>query len=137
MKGRKGMKVCCIDIKLITFCHPSSKGIIVYDTKLDVQMDNCIIRGDEEHKKYFEKISDDLTKTKPLDKMNAEEIKEQMTDLLIGVDILLHSNYCTLDKYSNVSRFITIAHDNYRNVFDIRYPNDNTEMYWTACPAYW
>ena len=126
-----------LDIRVITFCDPLSKGVIVYDTKLDLQLDNCIIRGDPNHKEYFAKVEKDLMKTKPLDKMDSQEIKAHMIDLLIGVDIVLHSQYCILDKYSNVSRFITIAHDQYKNVFDMRYPEENTEMYWTKCPAYW
>lgn len=126
-----------LDIRVITFCNPLSKGIVCYDTKLDLQHDNCIINEDASHIEYFKKVKDDLKKTTPLDKMNSLEIKEHTIDLLIGVDIVLHSNYCMLDRYSNVSRFISIAHDNYKKVFDIRYSYENTEMYWTKCPAFW
>lgn len=126
-----------LNIEILTFCNPSDKGVIVYDTPIEVHLDNCVIRGDEEHKKYFELIENDLKQAKPLDKRNSEEIKEHTMELLVGVDVVLHSKFCVLDKFSNVSRFITIAHDQYKNVFDIRYPEETVEMMWTMCPAYW
>jgi hypothetical protein len=126
-----------LNIELIHFCDPNLKGVIAYETSLDLKLHNCIIKGDEKHKEYFEKVLGDLEKTKPLNKMNAKEIREHTIDLLIGIDIVLHSKYCILDKQSNVSKFICIAHDEYKNVFDLRHPNDNVEMYWTMCPAFW
>ena len=126
-----------LPITVLTFCEPSSKGVIVYDTKLEIQSDNCVIRGDPFHQEYFGKVERDLKNTKTLDKMDSQEIKAHMIDLLLGVEIVLHSQYCILDKYSNVSRFISIAHDQYNNVFDARYPEENMQMYWTKCPAYW
>lgn len=126
-----------LNIEILTFCDPLSKGMVMFETPLEVQLDNCVIRGDAEHKQYFEFIQNDLKQTKPVEKMNSEEIHQHTLDLLVGVDVVLHSKYCMLDKFSNVSRFITIAHDEYKNVFDIRYPDENIEMGWTMCPAYW
>lgn len=125
------------DIEIFTICDLNTKGIIAYETELELKFDNCIIQKDEKHKEYFEKVIEDLQKTKPINKMNNEEIFQHTLDLLVGLDIVLNSNYCILDKQSNVSKFICIAHNNYKNVFDIRYPNENIEMYWTMCPALW
>ena len=126
-----------LKIKIISFCNPNSKGVIAYETTLDLKLHNCIIKGDENHKEYFEKIIGELEKTKPLNKMSTDEICEHTIELLIGIDIVLNSNYCILDKQSNVSKFICIVHNQYKNVFDLRHPTDNVEMYWTMCPAFW
>ena len=126
-----------LDINVITTCDPNTKGIVVYDTKLDVQFDNCIIQNSREHTQYFEKVRKDLQESTPLDKMSPDEIKEHMNDLLVGVDIALHSKNCILDKFSNVARFISVAHKDYKKVHDIRYLNENISMNWTQCPSYW
>jgi hypothetical protein len=126
-----------LNIQLIHFCDPQLKGVIAYETPLDLKFHNCIIKGDETHKEYFDKIIGELEKTKPLNKMDANEIRDHTIELLVGIDIVLNSNFCILDKQSNVSKFICIAHKQYKNVFDLRHPNDNVEMYWTMCPAFW
>ena len=126
-----------LKIKIISLCDPQIKGIIAYETSLDLKFNNCIIKEDKTHKEYFEKIIGELEKTKPLDKMDENEIRKHTIDLLVGIDIVLNSKYCILDKQSNVSKFISIVHNEYKNVFDLRHPNDNVEMYWTMCPAHW
>lgn len=126
-----------LSIEIISFCDPTTKGVIAYETPLELKFHNCIIKGDEKHKEYFEKVLVDLQNTKPLDKMDNNEINKHTIDLLVGIDIVLNSNICILDKQSNVSKFICIAHNQYKNVYDVRYPNDNIEMYWTMCPAFW
>ena len=126
------------DIKLLTLCHPDEVGVVNYEIdveeKFDLQCD--IIHGDVEHKKYFDKIKDKLQKTKPINKMNPDEIYEHTVNMIIGLDIVRHSRYCILDNQSNVSRFINITHDQLQNVFDIRFPNEHFNMNRTKVPAW-
>lgn len=126
-----------LDIKILTLCDPNVKGMVVFEKDLTLDLHNCVIRGHSLNESYFNKISGDLHNFKPVNKMNSEEIYKHTLDMLIGIDIVLNSNYCTLDWQSNVGRFICVAHNNHKKVFDIRYPMDNIEMYWTMCPAYW
>lgn len=127
-----------LPIKIMTLCRPHEVGVVNYEINIEDMLDlNCdIIRGDEEHKKYFDKIKDKLQKTKPINKMNSEEIYEHTVNMIIGLDIVRHSCYCILDNQSNVSRFINITHDNLQNVFDIRFPNENFNMNRTKVPAW-
>lgn len=125
------------DVKVITICRPEVKGMIVFDNDLEVDLNNCCIKGNQKNEEYFKSVGEDLRKFKPVNKMNSQEIYDHTVEMLIGVDIVLRSNFCILDNQSNVSRFISIAHDNLGRVFDVRYPKENIEMYWTMCPAYW
>ncbi len=126
-----------LSIKLITLCHPDIKGMVVFDKNLEVDLHNCVIKGNQKNADYFDKIRPDINKFIPVDRMNPDQIYNHTIEMLIGVDIVLHSKYCILDNQSNVARFISIAHDDNINLFDVRYPNENIQMYWTMCPAYW
>ena len=127
-----------LDIKLITLCDPSEVGVVNYEINIEEQFNlYCdIINGDQEHKEYFDLIKNKLQNTKPVSKMNSEEIYNHTVNMIIGIDIVLHSKYCILDNQSNVSRFINISHDSIENVFDIRYPNDIFDMNRTRIPAW-
>ena len=123
-----------LDIKVITLCHPYLKGMVIFEKEI-----HCIehaYNSDKPNNEYFKSISEELKKTKPVCNMNSEEKFQHTLELLIGIDIVLHSKYCILDNQSNVSRFISITHDNIKNVFDIRYPNENYDMNRTRSPAY-
>ena len=127
----------CLNIKVITLCHPDIKGMVIFDKLLGVELHNCVIRGNQANSDYFEKISPDLKKTTPVNKMDSNQIYDHTIEMLVGVDIVLHSKFCILDNQSNVARFISIAHNDQMKLFDIRYPTEHIQMYWTMCPAYW
>lgn len=124
-------------ITLLTICDPLTKGIVVHSEPIPSELENCIIKGDPEHKEYFNKVLDGLQTATPLEEMTSEQIYDHTTQLLIGVDIVLNSNVCILNKQSNVARFISIAHNDQQKLFDVRYPSENIDMNWTMCPAYW
>ena len=121
-----------IDIKIFTLCHPDTKGMVVFETRIDIIVNS----RDEKHKEYFESIRRDLEKVKPVNRMTHDEKYQHTLDMLNGIDIVLHSNICVLDNQSNVSRFINITHDNINNVFDIRFPNEIYDMNRTKCPCH-
>lgn len=133
----KYVKTHDLNIRVVTMCDPNTRGMVIFDKVLSVELDNVVIRGNQMNQQYFETIYDDLRKFTPVEKMNSEQIYRHTLDMLIGVDIVLHSKYCTLDNQSNVSRFISIAHNDYTKLFDVRYPNENINMGWSMCPAYW
>ena len=126
-----------LDIQVITLCHPDVRGMVVFDKVLNVETDNCVIRDKKMNCEYFEKVFPDLKKFTPVDKMDSAAIYEHTIEMLVGVDIVLHSKFCILDNQSNVARFISIAHNDHMKLFDVRYPGENIQMYWTMCPAYW
>jgi hypothetical protein len=133
---KKYMEDNQLDIEVITLCHPDVKGMVVFDKDLSVELHNCVIRGHQANKDYFDKISPDLKKFTPVDKMDSEQLYKHTIEMLVGVDIVLHSKHCTLDYQSNVGRFICVAHYDNKNVIDVRF-NECIQMYWTMCPAYW
>ena len=126
-----------LSIRVITLCDPKSTGVVVFERDFNVDVYNCKIGGNQSNIQYVEKIADNLHQTKPVNKMNAEEIYRHTVNMLVGVDICLYSKYCILDNQSNVARFISVAHNDHTKLFDIRYPNENIVMGWTMCPAYW
>jgi hypothetical protein len=126
-----------LNIQVITLCHPDVRGMVVFDKALAVETDNCVIRDKKRNCEYFEKVFPDLKKFTPVDKMDSAEIYEHTIEMLIGVDIVLHSKFCILDNQSNVARFISIVHNDHMKLFDVRYPDENIQMHWTMCPAYW
>lgn len=124
-----------LDIRVLTICDPTSRGVIVYEKHIE-HLDNALT-DNVHNKEYIATYHSEIVKSVSVDKMNPSQIREHTLKMLIGVDIVLHSNFCLLDKQSNVSRFITIAHDNLTGVFDVRYTYENIMMYWTMCPAWW
>jgi hypothetical protein len=126
-----------LSINVITLCDPKNTGVVVFERDFKVDVYNCKIGGNRSNIDYVEKITDNLHQTKPVNKMNSEEIYRHTLDMLVGVDICLYSKYCILDNQSNVARFISVAHNDHTKLFDIRYPNENIVMEWTMCPAYW
>ena len=127
-----------IDLNLITLCKSNEFGVVNYEIDIENQFSpNCdIIQGDVEHEKYFNSIKEKLKETKPINKMNSEEIYEHTVSMLIGLDIVRQSKYCILDNQSNVSRFINITHDHLENVYDVRFPNERFDMNRTRIPAW-
>ena len=122
-------------IDTFTLCEEHTKGFITHDKYFE-ELESALEKNSN-NKNYLNEIYKDIMNSKPIERMNPEEIYEHTMNLIISVDISIHSKYCILDNQSNVSRFISIAHDNNSNLFDVRYPNENIVMDWTMCPAYW
>lgn len=124
-----------LNIKLITLCHENTKGgIFVYETNITQRIGNATYEI-MDNVEYILSNVDNIRHSKPVDKMNAEEIYVHTMDMIIGVDIVLHSNICICEYSSNVARFIKLAHDNSDNVYDILNPELDIDMNRTECPA--
>jgi hypothetical protein len=124
-----------LEIDAFTLCEEHTKGFVTHD-KYFKELEEALEKN-KNNKNYLSEIYDDIKRSKPVERMNPEEIYEHTMNLIISVDISMHSKYCILDNQSNVARFISIVHDNNRNLFDVRYPQENINMDWTMCPAYW
>ena len=126
-----------LDINVITLCNPDIKGMVILKHVLKNNDKSNYHRIDkDEHNNYYNDVLQGLKEIKPVEDFNSEEIYQHTIDMLVGVDIVLHSNFCILDNQSNVSRFICITHDNIKNVFDIRFPEINYDMNIKKSPAY-
>lgn len=68
--------------------------------------------------------------------MTPTEIYNHTINIIIGIDIVLHSNICITDFQSNVSRFIKLAHLNDSNVFDVLNPKCEIDYNHCLCPAF-
>lgn len=122
-----------LSIQIMTLCNPMTKGMVILKKILDTEN----VEGrNENHKEYLNSIKTGLAEMKSVDNMNPDEIYQHTLEMLVGIDIVLHSNICILDGQSNVSRFICITHDHLENVFDFRFPNDHFDMNRTTCPAW-
>ena len=125
------------DIKVITLCDSKFKGgMVIFDRNHQLILTRGEFIENNEHTEYFKNVVDNLNQIKPVNEMNSDEIYQHTMDMIVGVDIVLHSKICILDNQSNVSRFISISHDNIENVFDIRCPDSNYNMEKTLNPAF-
>jgi hypothetical protein len=121
-------------ITLYTICKPETKGFFCERYNIENIKNDLII---SKNKEYVSKIKKDVINSIALSEMTPTEINEHTTNLLIGVDILLHSNICVCDYQSNVSRFIKLAHQNFDNVFNVLNPNQNIDLnVYCSCPAW-
>jgi hypothetical protein len=125
-----------LDIRVLTLCKPCFKGGMVIFNREKVELTRAEWIENCDHRTYFEGVADQLNQIKPVNEMNRDEILEHTMDMIVGVDIVLHSHFCILDNQSNVSRFISIAHDQIENVFDIRYPEKQYDMHKTINPTF-
>lgn len=129
-----------LNISAITLCSPKDLGGMVVLRRdrngNPIYTDRHNHNYNEQHRHYFSKIAHHLQTTKSVDEMNPDEIYTHTLNMLIGVDIVLHSGHTVLDNQSNVSRFISIAHDRLNCVYDVRYPNTPFDMNRTLCPAF-
>ena len=128
-----------LDIKVLTLCNPEDKGMVIIKRVVmrdnNINITNEILKNDNEHLEYFNKIQEHLVNKKSIDELNSDEIYEHTLKMLIGIDIVLHSKHTVLDYQSNVSRFIAIAHDDNRNVIDITKPDVLYDMDNTLVPS--
>lgn len=126
-----------LEIRVITLCHPSFKGgMVIFKEAQNTNIHRHDFLNDPRHFQYFQQIVGHLGSTQTVDTMNPEQIYQHTVDLLVGVDIMLHSRWAVLDNQSNVSRFISIIHDDPNYVVDVRFPDIPFDMERTLCPAY-
>jgi hypothetical protein len=110
-----------LPIKLYTLCDENSFGVIVNNIQKD-KLNNASINNNE-NKDYISSIITKLNNTKSVEDMNSDEIYKHTLDMIIGIDIINHSNICICDMQSNVARFIKLSHKNPDNVYDIINPD--------------
>lgn len=124
-----------LDIRLLTLCDPSLKGGMVIVRNEEHTRQGTFL-GNQQHVDYFNQIIGHLASVKPVDEMDPDEIYQHTMDMIVGVDIVLHSHTAILDNQSNVSRFISIIHDHLDRVSDVRCPDVLFDMNRTLCPAF-
>lgn len=91
---------------------------------------------DSRNQSYVSAHMQQYQTNKPVTEMNRDEIFEHTLEMIIGLDIVFHSNFCILDYQSNVSRFIKLVHNNIDNVIDVHAPNLPINMNSDKCPAF-
>jgi hypothetical protein len=126
-----------LNIRVITLCSPDCNGMVIFDNITPTDIDNASRKNKHNvNLEYLSQISDQLKKEKPVNTMNSDEIYEHTLTLLIGVDIVLNSNICVCEYFSNVSRFIKFMHNNYENVYDIYRSNTEIDLNTMKSPAF-
>ena len=123
-----------LNIQLHTNCDKDSVGTIVQNTQKTTL--NDAVHNNESNKAYLSTIIDKLNNTTPIDEMNCDEKYKHTMNIIVGVDLVLHSNICITDYQSNVSRFIKLAHTAPQNVHDVRRPHQDIDYSAYQCPAY-
>lgn len=117
-----------LNIEIYTLCDKNMVGVIVKDDQKE------LLKTTTKNSEYLNKIKDDLSKTKSVEKMNSDEKYKHVIDMVGGIDIVCNSNICITDYQSNVSRFIKLYHNNSNNVYDIN--NTTIDYSKKICPAY-
>lgn len=126
-----------LNIRILTLCSPDCNGMVIFDSITPKDIDNAShINKHVENMEYLSQIADYLKKEKPINKMTPDEIYQHTLTMIIGVDIVLNSNICICDYFSNVSRFIKFMHNNYDNVYDIYRPNVEIDLNTMKSPAF-
>lgn len=137
-----------LNIQLYTLCSSNERGTIVTEHADNIfkkgilhdnkeYADNIFKQGIlHNNKEYLNKIKNNLLETKPIYLMTPTEKYNHTINMIIGVDIVLHSNICITDFQSNVSRFIKLAHLNNSNVFSVLNPKHEINYNYCLCPAY-
>jgi hypothetical protein len=88
------------------------------------------------NKEYILSVIENLRNFTPIDKLDNDQVYEHTIEMIVGIDIVLNSNISICDFSSNVSRFIKLAHNNSKNVYDVT--NEENDIDWskTRCPAF-
>lgn len=110
-----------LHIRIITLCRENSVGTVVNNSEKSVLNESA--KTNETNKAYLSTIIDRLNTTKAVEDMNRDEIYQHVIDMIVGIDLIAHSNVCVLDYQSNVSRFIKLFHASPDNVYDINSPD--------------
>lgn len=128
-----------LDIRLITLCDENTKGMVVTHFISEKDFENSCHENQNkrfDNKEYMNKIIHDIKKTTPVYKLNKDEIYDHTITLLVGIELLLKSNICVCEYFSNISRFIKLMHPNPDNVLDIYKPDNIVDLNCLICPSY-
>jgi hypothetical protein len=125
-----------LNIKLLTLCDENSVGVIVHNHQKTVLNSAVQTNENEENKKYLSENIDKMNATKTVEDMNPTEKYKHTIDMIVGIDLCLHSNICVTDYQSNVARFIKLAHSKPINVYNILHPDKDIDYNHLICPAY-
>lgn len=125
-----------LNIQLITLCDENSVGVIVHNHQKTVLNEAVKTNENEENKQYLSQNIDKMNKTKTVEDMTPAEKYKHTIDMIVGIDLCLHSNICITDYQSNVARFIKLAHENPDNVYNILSPDKDIDYNHVVCPAY-
>lgn len=121
-----------LKIIIYTLCTEDSVGVILKnDTKVGLNNSSRTENSD-----YLSQNLDKLNKTKTVEDMNSDEIYKHTIDMIVGVDIVINSNICITDFQSNVSRFIKLAHNNPKNVYNVLNINEDIDYTKIQNPSY-
>ena len=131
---KKYIKSKQLDIRVETLCDKDSVGVIVHNRQRDI-LNNASVHN-EHNKEYLTKIKDKLNTTKAVEDMSPDEKYKHVMDMIIGIDILIHSNICITDYQSNVARFIKLKHSTPEKVYDVNSPDKDIDYTKIVCPAY-
>lgn len=123
-----------LDIRLETLCNKESVGTITHNIYKD-ELKSASLHN-EHNKEYITTIQDKLNKTKSLEDMTPDELYNQTMELIISIDIVVHSNICITDYQSNVARFIKLKHLTPEKVYDVNNPDKDIDYMKNVCPAY-
>jgi hypothetical protein len=123
-----------LNIRLYTLCPPTVKGVIVTERSSSIL--NIGNYSKHNNKKYLNEIRNELLKTKPVYLMTPVEKYDHTINMIIGIDIVLHSKICITDFQSNATRFIKLAHLNNSNVFSVLNPSREIDFNYCLCPAF-
>jgi hypothetical protein len=126
-----------LQIDVITLCDENTKGgMIIFNYNQEKLSNEKNNNDTNPSRDYIIQSIDTLYKYKPVNTMTNDEIYLHVMDMLIGIDIILESNFVVCDFSSNVSRFIKLAHKNSENVFDILNPDKDIDWDCVICPGY-
>lgn len=125
-----------LNIQLFTLCDENSVGVIVHNHQKNILNVAVKTNENEENKQYLSKNIDKMNATKTVEDMSPTEKYKHTMDMIVGIDLCLHSNICITDYQSNVARFIKLAHTNSDNVYDILSPEKDIDYNHVICPAY-
>jgi hypothetical protein len=123
------IKINNLNIKVVCLCKEKYKGGMVIFNECD-KIERSV------NKDYLCNYEIHLKNNKPINELNSEEMFEHVTDMIIGIDIILNSSLVVCEYSSNVARFIKLAHKNPKCVFNIN--SLNCDIDWNAVkfPAY-
>jgi uncharacterized protein YqfB (UPF0267 family) len=124
-----------LNINIITLCKEETKGgmIIFNCNKVGIEW---AVKEHSLNKEYILSVIENLRNFTPIDKLDNDQVYEHTIEMIVGIDIVLNSNISICDFSSNVSRFIKLAHNNSKNVYDVT--NEENDIDWskTRCPAF-
>ena len=99
--------------QVFTTCPEDKLGCFVFNYSPEVGSTLS-----EQNDTYLKNLTS-LPKKKSVNQYNSEEMKEHVEEMLIGLEICLHSRYLVLDYQSNVTRYLVVNHNNPSNVINI------------------